>query len=380
VVLALGTLLLVAWAAWSVRANVAVYVASPNARIEIARLTHPLQAPVSGRITALHATLGRAVAVGDVLVEFDVEPQRLELEQAKTTLAAIGPELVAAREELGAMARAEGDDRMGTSASVAEASARHREAAALAALAVKELERARRLRAEGLMSEADLRRAEAEGEQRAAAAQALGAAVGRVGAVGKADASDRIARRQSLAREIAELEGSQLKAKADIQRLEHEVSRRVLTASVDGELAELAQVTVGSVVKEGDRLGGILPPGQLRAVAELAPTEAFGRVQPGQQARMRLDAFPWTQHGTVPAVVTRVASEVRDGLVRVELSVDESASLVPLRHGLPGTVEIEVERTTPAVLVLRAAGALLDPRRPPAPAAGIPAVTQGAAP
>ncbi|MEJ7734218.1 MAG: biotin/lipoyl-binding protein [Polyangiaceae bacterium] len=245
----------------------AVYVASPNARIEIARLTHPLQAPVSGRITALHATLGRTVAVGDVLVELDVEPQRLELEQARTILAAIGPELLAAREELGAMARAESDDRLGTTASVAEASARHREAAALAALSVKELERAKRLRAEGLMSEADLRRAEAEGEQRAAAAQALGAAVGRVGAVGKVDVSDRIARRQSLAREIAELEGSQLRAKADIQRLEHEVSRRVLQASVDGELAELAQVTVGSVVKEGDRLGAILPggPGGLEA-------------------------------------------------------------------------------------------------------------------
>jgi hypothetical protein len=58
--------------------------------------------------------------------------------------------------------------------------------------------------------------------------------------------------------------------------------------------------------------------------------------------------------------VRRVASEVRDGRVRIELGVQpDGASPIPLQHGLPGTVEVQVERVTPAALVLRCAGKLL---------------------
>ena len=53
-------------------------------------------------------------------------------------------------------------------------------------------------------------------------------------------------------------------------------------------------------------------------------------------------------------------AERADGRVRVELSVEPaSVPHVPLQHGLPGTLEIQVERATPAALVLRYAGRLL---------------------
>ena len=59
---------------------------------------------------------------------------------------------------------------------------------------------------------------------------------------------------------------------------------------------------------------------------------------------------------------------MRDGNVRVELSVQPDAdSRIPLQHGLPGSVEIEIERASPATLVLRAAGKLLTPQRVAAP-------------
>jgi len=69
---------------------------------------------------------------------------------------------------------------------------------------------------------------------------------------------------------------------------------------------------------------------------------------------MRLASFPWTQYGSLAAVVTRIAGEARDGKIRVELSVQpNSPSSIPLQHGLPGVVEIEVERVSPATLLLR---------------------------
>jgi len=55
--------------------------------------------------------------------------------------------------------------------------------------------------------------------------------------------------------------------------------------------------------------------------------------------------------------VTRVAQEVRDGKVRVELALDAHSSFRgELEHGMPGTLEIVVERLSPLSLVLRTAG------------------------
>ena len=91
-------------------------------------------------------------------------------------------------------------------------------------------------------------------------------------------------------------------------------------------------------------------------VAEFAPPEALGRVRPEQRGRLRLDGFPWAQYGTVSATVARVATETQNGKIRVELDVEEADFPVSLQHGLTGTLEIEVERVSPAYLVLRSIG------------------------
>jgi hypothetical protein len=100
-----------------------------------------------------------------------------------------------------------------------------------------------------------------------------------------------------------------------------------------------------------------VPTGDLRIVASFEPADALGRIQPGQPARLRLDGFPWTEYGSIGATVTHVGSEVRDGRIRVELAVNpHAANRVPMQHGLPGTVQVVVERISPASLVLRVVG------------------------
>jgi multidrug resistance efflux pump len=142
------------------------------------------------------------------------------------------------------------------------------------------------------------------------------------------------------------------------------VERRVIRAPVSGELADVAVIRPGAVVKEGDRLAAIVPSGGLRLVADYPPASAFGRIRAGQSGQLRLQGFPWTQYGSLPVRVERVAGEVRNGMVRVEMSVDSSASRIPLQHGLPGSVEVEVDRVSPAVLTLRLAGRLAAAPRP----------------
>ena len=157
--------------------------------------------------------------------------------------------------------------------------------------------------------------------------------------------------------------------KSVVARREREAERRSIRAPVAGRLGDVTPLQVGAVIREGDRLASIIPDGRVRVVAEFPPT-ALGRTRPGQPARLRLDGFPWLQYGRLSATVTRIASEPRERRVRVELALERAANLPNfLQHGLPVTVEVEVERVTPVVLLLRAAGyvlAVADPR-PPAP-------------
>jgi membrane fusion protein (multidrug efflux system) len=103
----------------------------------------------------------------------------------------------------------------------------------------------------------------------------------------------------------------------------------------------------------------ILPGEKLHVIAEFLPTLAFGKLKPGQPARVKLNGFPWMQYGTVAAQVSRVAGDIRDGHVRVELALASPTNpRIPLQHGLPGSVEVEVEHISPAALLLRSVGRL----------------------
>src|SRR5688572_27889586 len=72
-----GGLMMSGWLGWAALSRMAVYVATPQARIEVDRMTHPVDSPVSGRIVKLDMTLGRKVEAGDVLAELEVKPQEL---------------------------------------------------------------------------------------------------------------------------------------------------------------------------------------------------------------------------------------------------------------------------------------------------------------
>ena len=171
------------------------------------------------------------------------------------------------------------------------------------------------------------------------------------------------ARLAKLKSEVATIDGDIETAKAAIKRCEYDIEKRLIRAPIAGQLGEVATLRVGGFVDAGEKVATVVPTGELKAVANFPPLAALGRIRAGQPARLRLDGFPWTQYGMLAGKVTTVANEPRDGTIRVELSVDpSSAPLIPAQHGLPGTVEIKVERVTPATLVLRVVGKLPNTR------------------
>jgi membrane fusion protein (multidrug efflux system) len=355
-----AAVILAGWLVWALTSRVTIYEATATARLEVDSAVHPIEAALSGRVVNNHIALGREVKSGEPLVELDSDAERLQLIEEESRVAALSAQLAALRGQMSAERQAQSETQQSAPAALDEARARYDEALATARAAEDEAKRLTTLYRQGLIAELDMIRARAEADKRRAAAESLRSAITRQDKDLRALDSTKQAALENLNREAAALAGEIKTRAAIIERLKHEIYRRIIRAPARGRLGETASLQTGQFVRAGDKLGAIVPDGRLRAIAEYAPSGALGRIQPGQRARLRLDGFTWTEYGQLDATVSRVASEPREGVVRVELIVHpESAPLIPLQHGLPGQVEIAVESASPAGLALRAVGRML---------------------
>jgi multidrug resistance efflux pump len=358
--LGLAAGLLTAWFVWFFLAHVSVYAVTNRADLEVDRAAHPVESIVSGRVVATHMALDQQVKAGDILVELDSGAQQFQLSEEKTQLAGADPQIRSREEEIASEEQALLQDQQAAKDALEEARAHDREAESAAQFAEAEAERVRKMYKAGVVPELDLNRSVADAQQRRAAADSLRYAVVRLEGEQRTKANERKAHIEQLTSELNKLRGERATAAVTIQRLEEEVGRRWICARIVGKLGEVAPLRVGAVVREGEQLAAVIPSGNLRVVAHFDPPAALGRVRPGQHARLRLEGFPWAQYGSVSATITNVASEIRDGSNRVEMALDpRTDSRIPLQHGLPGTVEVEIETVSPANLVLRMAGSLL---------------------
>lgn len=356
-------LLLAAWAAWLVLARVPVYSVSQSARLESAATPRRVQAPAAGSVVARLAGLGSRVEAGAVLFEIDAERERARMTERESDLTSAGAQLVALAEQKRRAEQALEGERIAAQASRAEAQARVDESRAAADFADQEARRAGELHESGLIPSSQRDARVAEATQRRAAAEREAQSLQRLEAQLDAQEESRLGEIAELEREMERLRGAQSQAGAAIRGLAADLERRTVRAPVAGTVAEIADLEAGAVVDEGDDLATIVPPGDVAVVAFFRPSEALGRVRAGQRCRVRLEGFSWMRYGVLEARVDRVASEARSGLVRVEARlVGEASEAIPREHGLPGVLEVEVERVSPVALALRAAGRGLEPR------------------
>ncbi|MEM8933967.1 MAG: HlyD family efflux transporter periplasmic adaptor subunit [Acidobacteriota bacterium] len=365
--LGLVLVLLTAWAVWFGLAPVTLHAESAVARLEADRRPHAVATRVDGEVVDVLVVLGDRVTAGQPLVDLDataarrrLDAERARREGARGTAERLERQITAERRQLDALRNAERVERD-------ELDALWREAEAEATHAEAEAERIGQLFTGGVVGRSEVERAESEASRLRAAAEARDAA--------------RASRRQALrvdeaalAVRIEELEADRASVlatvdahEAEIERLDHALDQHRVRATIDGIVGQLAELRAGAVVTTGTQIASVVPEGSYRMIADFPPSAAAGRIQPGQTATIRFDGFPWTQFGSLRATTARVASEPRQGRIRVELIPDPaSAPAIPLQHGLPGRVEVAVEETTPARLLLRVAGRRLGPTAGPA--------------
>ena len=276
------------WAVWLTFARISIYATSATARLEVTRENQPVDAPVSGRVAVALPPAGRLVHAGDILLEFDAAPERLEQSRLLARVTPSSHQMQALRDEIAAQERAVQEEIGSAAAATAEAGARAREAQSRAEYAAEEATRLASLQRNGLVPELEALRAAKLADQRRSEAETSAFAASRLTSDLQASREDRLARIARLHSEIAAIEGTRSEALAGSDRLGYDISQRVVRAPMTGVLAETATVKPGSVVRAGDRLATIVPEGTLKTVAFF--THPARTARPGPPRRLSLDA------------------------------------------------------------------------------------------
>jgi multidrug resistance efflux pump len=348
-----------------------VYEETARARIEAAQTPHGVDAQLAGEVANVMVAVGADVEAGDVLIEFNAVREELRLREEFARRESSASRAEHLRREIEARQKAAASDREASDAAAEVARQHGAETAAELELARSTKARIEQLASNGRTPQIEVPKAAAEARKLAATQEAWRFEIQRL----RHDAAMRALQFQAeieeLRRDLAALEGEHTASDAIITQLENEIDRHRVRAPIRGRVGDVVPLPVGAHVAEGQRLATIVPDGGLTVVADFSPQAAMGRIRPGQPARLRVDAFPWAQFGTVTATVTSVAGEIRDGVARVQMRLDRAeVPGIPLQHGLPGTVEVLVERTSPAMLVLQSAGLLLAGNRTDGPPQG----------
>ena len=371
--------LLGGWLTWFCFGQVTLFEVSRQARIEVQQAAHPVSALMPSRILATSLAIGQEVRAGDVLVELDASTERLRLSEEKMRLAGIPARIGSLRKEIALREQAESKEQRAAVAARLAARYKVDEAEATVAFAKDQERRLRGESQSGSVPKVEAQRAATEAQKTAAVRDGLNAELRRMESDAQTRTSQNQAQVETLNRSVVELEAEMATARTTIARLEADIDKHLIRAPIDGRVGDVVPLRSGAVVAAGQKLASVVPRGAFIIVGDFNPSSVLGRIRPGQLSRLRLDGYPWAQYGTIEARVARVGSDIRDNLVRVEFDPEPaSAARIVLQHGLPGSIEVSVDQTVPALLVLRTAGQWFSgPARAAPSSPGVPATPTG---
>jgi hemolysin D len=353
--------LVAAASAWAVFGRIDIVVGAAGRIVPSAR-TKTISSMEVGVVRAVHVVDGQRVKAGDPLVELDARSSDSERDRAEVDLRAAQLQAARSRAMLAAL---DGDARPALGASpgvdapgradaqrqlddqwrdfaarrdrLAQDIARYADALPLAARRARDY--AALLQDHDVSahawSEKEQARIDLEGQLRDAHAQLVAL---------RADA------RRSARESLAEAERQQGDAAQDARRARVHGELLTLRSPVDGTVQQLEVHTLGAAVPAAQPLMAIVPAGGPVEVEAMLDNKDVGFVQEGQEAQVKIDAFPYTRYGSVPARVVHVSRDaVKDDkrgwlyavtlrLERPTLAVDGRAA--PLAPGMTTAVDI----------------------------------------
>ena len=144
----------------------------------------------------------------------------------------------------------------------------------------------------------------------------------------------------------------------------HELTE--IAAPVDATVLEVADRSIGSVLKEAETLVTLVPDGAQLYVEANVPSRDISYLKVGDSVRVKLESYPFQRFGTINGVLTVISPDsmpLKDAddqsklVYRVEVKLNENAASLAARNirlkpGLVASAEIKTGTRSIASYVL----------------------------
>jgi HlyD family secretion protein/hemolysin D len=121
----------------------------------------------------------------------------------------------------------------------------------------------------------------------------------------KIDATDAETRRTAMG-DLAKAQEQARAAQEALAKAAHKVERSTLRAPIEGAVQQLNVTTVGGIVTPAQQLASVAPDGDPVEAEVALENKDIGFVEAGQEAEIKIEAYPFTRFGLARGVVTSV--------------------------------------------------------------------------
>ena len=150
---------------------------------------------------------------------------------------------------------------------------------------------------------------------------------------------------------LTEAEANYRLRSEEVKKADDRAALTVLSSPIDGTVAQLSVHTIGAVVRPADPLLVIVPKGEELIVEAMVLNKDIGFVREGQDAEIKLEAFPFTRYGVIKGTIESISTDSVENkdlglvfpcLVKLHAThIDAGTKRVALAPGFAATAEIK---------------------------------------
>ena len=369
---------------WAILAKVD-QTGAARGRIEPEGQTYRLDAPVSGKVTAIAIKEGGTVKAGQVLMQLDTEIAKTDLQQAQAKLEGQLNRLTQLEQIKNQLAIATRTQRLQNQAQMAEQQAQinevqqrlnanQRASTLLRGRLAKdsnEVQRYRSLWQEGVVpkikvveieriadeSQRSLEQAQADIKQSQAELTRQERTYDRVVRTGELAILDSQKQAEELRTQMADLQAQVLQTEKAIASLQLQLQQRTIHSPVAGTVFQLPIQQPGAVVQPGQMVAQIAPQGVTFIFKAQMLSSESGFLHVGMPVKLKFDAYPFQDYGVIPGHLSwispdsKVTQTAQGNAETFELKIALEKNCIPDRNkcitltpGQTATAEVVVRQ------------------------------------
>ena len=347
-----------AWFTWAFWGRVAVFRQTHEARLSIEQEPYLLESRYAGEVVRSFLAEGKEVKKGELLVELEVEGFKLEIKAQDQAIEGLEQELATLKNRQSHERQSWILELNRRSAEIEQSTQSLQDNQALALVYAQVFQKMTQSRQDGLITEMQFLASKMENQKITSLVneQRQQLIVLENGFQHQKKLNE--VQEKRMSEEFLVLKQRLQEAQSKRVHLQYESQIRQILAPVSGKMGEFQVLNPNSFIDEGEHLGTVLVEDTFKVIAWFPTEDALGLLKKGQHAQIRFEGFPWLRYGSMTAVISHVAGEATKNGIRVTLAPVNNPG-IPLIHGLPCSVEVEIERTSPWNIFLNLLGAKL---------------------